>query len=81
MHLTKMFILLLFLELRGVDIEAQHCVAEHIDGSVYLSPLSGDTSINTDIITCKTKLTHGILTIHLVPLIFLSMHMQVILFN
>ena len=46
-------------ELNGLDIEAQHCVVEHVEGKVYLTPLAGATSVNTDGITCKTKLTHG----------------------
>ena len=46
-------------ELGGLDIEAQHCVAEHDADKVFLTPLSGATSINSDTITCKTKLTHG----------------------
>ena len=46
-------------ELGGLDIEVQHCVAEHDADKVFLTPLSGATSINSDTITCKTKLTHG----------------------
>ena len=68
--------MILFTELSGVDIETQHCVAEHIDGSVYLTPLSGDTSINTDIITSKTKLTHGILTFTSLQSLTLRVHAQ-----
>jgi hypothetical protein len=47
------------IELNGLDIEAQHCLVEHVQGKVYLTPLSGATSVNTEGITCKTKLTHG----------------------
>ena len=47
------------IELSGLDIEAEHCVAERVEGSVYLTPLSENTSINNDTITCRTKLTHG----------------------
>ena len=46
-------------ELNGLDIEAQHCLVEHVEGKVYLTPLAGATSVNSDGITCKTKLTHG----------------------
>lgn len=46
-------------ELDGLDIEAEHCVAEYVEGKVYLTPLSGTTIINTSTATCQTKLTHG----------------------
>ena len=46
-------------ELSGLDIKRQQCVVEHANGKVYLNPLTGATSVNTDLITNKTKLTHG----------------------
>lgn len=46
-------------ELNGLDIEAEHCLAEYVDDKVYLTPLSGTTIINNSTATCQTKLTHG----------------------
>ena len=34
-------------------------MVEHISGKVYLTPHAGTTSVNTDIVTSKIKLTHG----------------------
>lgn len=46
-------------ELNGLDIEAEHCMAEYVEDKVYLTPLSGTTIINTSTATSQTKLTHG----------------------
>jgi pSer/pThr/pTyr-binding forkhead associated (FHA) protein len=47
------------IELNGLDIESPHCVVEHVSGKVYLTPHDGTTSVNTDLVTSKIKLTHG----------------------
>ena len=60
-----------YAELNGEDIEAEHCLAEHMEGKVYLTPLSGATSVNTETVTCREKLTHGMLIIDLYVVLYI----------
>ena len=48
------------IELKGLDIQPEHCVVEVVDSEVFITPLpAARILVNGKIITERTQLCHG----------------------